>query len=460
MNLSRAYLSSLAAAALLVLGAGCSDRDPANLKIARAPIDPLVFSDDYGADVYFQAFSGTFYAAVSLDSVYAQSGNRSLKITVPPQGSALGAYAGGVLTSGAARDGADFNALTFYARSSVNSVLNVAGFGNDNTGNSRFEAGRNSIPLSPDWKFIVIPIPSPAKLIAERGMFTFAESFEAQNPLGHEIWFDEIRFAKLGNIDSPVPVMPPVNKGYFVGATASLTGTYTIFKVDGANVRVDHMPGYFDFNITDPTVAAVKGGVIRIIGVGDAQITASLDGVDAFGTATVSGALPPPAPAAAPAPTAADVISLFSDSYRNVPVESWDANWGGSTADVADFSIAGNVSKMYSSLNFVGILFNSQTVDTSEMTHFHIDVFAPTGTNFRVKIIALDGDGGAVIEEKELTFNADSAPAFVAGEWQSLDIPLEDFGFTVDGHRDHIGMLALSTLDSRLVLVDNLYWHK
>ena len=130
-----------------------------------------------------------------MDSLYAHSGTSSMKITVPGDGSALGAYSGGVLTSVAGRDMADFNALTFYARSSVNSHLNVAGFGNDNTGNSLYEAGRLDVPLTPDWAFVIIPIPAPSKIISERGLLTFAEGWENLNPQGHEVYLDDIKSA-------------------------------------------------------------------------------------------------------------------------------------------------------------------------------------------------------------------------------------------------------------------------
>ena len=64
MNLTRRHLFALAAIPMLILAIGCSDRDPAGLQTARAKIDPLVFDDDYGEDVYFQAFSNTHYCSV------------------------------------------------------------------------------------------------------------------------------------------------------------------------------------------------------------------------------------------------------------------------------------------------------------------------------------------------------------------------------------------------------------
>ncbi len=459
MNLNWRHLLGLTALPLLVTGLGCSGRDPADLPVARAPSDPLVFIDGYDDDIYFQPFSGTYANAVSLDSVYTYNDSPlSLKVDVPPQGSSLGAYAGGVLTSVNVRDLTDFNALTCYARSSVNSTLNTVGFGNDNTGLSLYEAGRSNVPLTTDWTFVVVPIPAPSKLIAERGLFTFAEGYEAAHPEGNQIWFDNIRYAHLGNITDPRPIMPSLSKQYFVGATASIQGTYTIFNVDGANIRVDHSPGYFDFTSSNPAVARVVEGRIEVVGVGDAVITATLEGIPVTGSVTLSGFEPPATAPPTPTLPAQDVISMFSDVYRNVPVDSWNPHWQYSTTEDADYVVDGDLTKMYSNLNFVGIVFTTQTIDASQMTHLHLDLYAPVGTDFSVKVVAFDQNDGSSIGEAELTFDASTTPAFVAGQWSSLDIPLADFQLAAPWN--HIGQLVLSTDDAPLVLVDNIYWHK
>jgi len=458
VNLKRAHLLTLTAICLLILSTGCSERDLTGLDVARAKIDPLVFDEAYGEDVYFQAFSGTDIYAAGIDSIYAFGSSKSLKISVPPEGSALGAYAGGVLTSVAGRDHADFNALTFYARTNLeNCTLDVAGFGNDNTGTSKYKASRSAVPLTPDWTFFIIPIPASSKLISERGQFTFAESWE--DPLGQQIWFDNIQFAKLDNITDPFPVMPSANKQYFVGATAKVTGTYTRFSIDGAFVIVNHSPGYFDYTSTDPAVAKVVGDEIRVVGPGEATVTATLDETQALGSVTLQAFQAPTTAAPSPTLPAGDVISMFSDVYEDRRIDSWNPFWGGSTTQVDDFVVEGDNAKVYSTLNWVGIVFTSQKVDASEMTHLHLDVFAPAGTNFNVKVVAYgSADDDNSDHEPELQFNAESTPAFVAGEWSSLDIPLDDFQLAVPW--DYIGMIVLSTSDARLVLVDNIYWHK
>jgi len=467
VNLIRRSLLTLAAISLLVIGAGCSERNPAELDLARGDTDPLVYEDGelYGQNVYFQAFLNTHINAVRQDSVYAygglaQDGARSLKINVPPAGSSLGIYSGGVLTATGNRDLADYNALTFYARCNETISLDIVGFGNDNTGNSLFEAGRGAIPLGPDWAFVVIPIPAPSKLVAERGMFTFAEGREEPYLNGYDFWVDEIKFAKLGNIEIFRPSMPSSNKQYFVGSTVSLDGTRTVFRVDGAFVPVDHSPGYFDYVSSDPAVAAVEREQIRVVGEGTSQITATLEETPVLGTVTVTGYAPPPAAAVPPTLPASDVLSMFSDVYTDVLVDTWRADWGGVTTQVQDIVVAGDNVKMYTSLNWVGIEFRTVMIDASQMTHFHMDVYAPAGTDFKAKLVSFPTDG-AGIESNEVTLNAESTPPFVSGGWVSLDIPLADFEPLTEGWDwAHLGQLVLSTSDSKLVLVDNIYFHK
>jgi len=455
---STSLVAAVLAIAFALAGAGCSGRNPAELEQARAPIDPLVFDDAYAPDVYFQAFMDTDPYAVGSDSVFVQSGDRSLTITVPPEGSNLGAWAGGVLTAVAGRDLADFNALTFYARASIPCAMDVFGYGNDNTGTSRLTAGRSGIPLTAAWSFVVVPIPAPAKLVSERGMFTFAEGREAGHPEGHRIWIDDIRFARLDNLENPRPSLLPMTKQYFVGATARLDSVHTVFDLDGAPVRVDHMPGYFDFSSSNPAVATVVRNEIRMVGLGDAVISATLGGIEVAGAVTVSGYQPPAAPAPRPTLSAADVISLFSGPYPDATVVNWNPRWQYSTTEDALYEIGGDQSRMYTFLNFVGVDFRLHTIDVTAMTHLHLDVYAPAGTSFLVKLVPFSGDNGWGIGSSELTFDASSTPAFVAGGWSALEIPLADFGFTVP--LDHLGQIVLSSPDARIVLVDNVYFHR
>jgi len=446
---------ALGMAAFAVL-AGCSERNLEDLAGAKAGNDPVVFDDRLGDAVDFQAFMGSDTGALSVDTGTAYLGTASLKIVVPGQGAVDGTYAGGAFTTNKLRDLSGYDAVTFYAKSSVASTLNVAGLGNDNTGTSLYDASRADIPLGTDWAFYSIPIPNPSRLVFEGGLFYFAEGFEA--PAGHTIWFDEIRFAKLGTITDPQPSMTTRSRQVFVGATVEAEGTQTVFNVAGNPVTVGHYPAYFDYFSSDEAVASTAGEAIEIVGPGSATVTAKLDTVDVSGTITLTAIGGPDGPAATPTLPAADVISMFSDAYTDVTVDTWNTHWQWSTAKNEDFVIDGDHTILYTDLNFVGIEFLSAPINATTMTHFHLDVWAPAGTDFKVKLVAFNASNNA-IAQPELTFTAGTTPAFAAGQWCSLDIPLANFAWG-SATIDRLGQLVLSATATPTVFVDNVYFHK
>lgn len=156
---------------------------------------------------------------------------------------------------------------------------------------------------------------------------------------------------------------------------------------------------------------------------------------------------------AAPTPTrnAAGVISLFSNTYSNVPVDTWSAVWD--QADVADVQVAGNDTKLYTSLNYAGVEFVSQTIDATTMDYFHVDIWTPNSTTFHVKLVDFGADGayaGGDDTESELTFT----PAL--NTWVGYDIKLSDF--TGLASRSHLAQLLFIGSGST-VYVDNVYFY-
>ena len=152
----------------------------------------------------------------------------------------------------------------------------------------------------------------------------------------------------------------------------------------------------------------------------------------------------------------AEVISLFSEDYTNVPVDTWRTDW--SAADYEETTFDGSAVKKYSNLNYVGIETTQPTVDASEMTYFHTEVYSDDFTAFRVKLVDFGAngvyDGGGDDVEHEVEF---SAPA--QGEWISLDIPLSEF--TNLSTRAHIAQLIYSANPSgaTTVYIKNVYFH-
>jgi hypothetical protein len=161
---------------------------------------------------------------------------------------------------------------------------------------------------------------------------------------------------------------------------------------------------------------------------------------------------------AAPTPVldAADVISLFSDAYTGVTVDTWRTDW--SSATLENLSIAGNPVKKYSGLDFVGIETMANQLDVTGMDHFHIDVWSADFTFFGVKLVDFGADGayaGGDDEEHQVNFNSP-----VQGEWISYDIPLSDFVNLIT--KEHLTQYILvgQPTGANTIFVDNIYFHK
>ncbi|WP_411279674.1 hypothetical protein [Gemmatimonas sp.] len=134
-----------------------------------------------------------------------REGTATLKVIVPNPGDASGGYAGGAFVAQVPRDLSSYNAVTFWAKASINAKLDVVGLGNDNTGTSTRSAQRSAIDVTPTWTKYTLPIPLASKLTAERGLFYFAEGPE--NGVGYTLWFDDIKF-ETGELGTPRQASP------------------------------------------------------------------------------------------------------------------------------------------------------------------------------------------------------------------------------------------------------------
>lgn len=427
-------------------------------------VNPVVFADGFDSQEDFQAFGGSKYDALSIvtDTTHAGSA-AAIKIIVPSVGDPAGSYSGGAFITHRARDFSGYNAVSFWVRASRPVSLDVCGLGNDNTGNSGFVAQRAGVPITTNWTQVIVPIPDAGKLTNEAGMFYFAEG--PQSGVGLTMWLDDIRYVNTASVANPRPSLTTQTINTIVGLTPSLTGTTkTIFAVNGADVTVTHLPGYFDFTSSDPTVATVKKGILTVKGGGTTTLTATLVGAAVPGTVTLNASAPPASGAPVPTVPAANVLSLYSDSYPNVPVDKWSADWD--VADVTDFAVAGNPVKVYTNMVYAGIEFTSHVIDASSMTTLHMDVFIPSGTTFSVKLVDFGDDGvysfgGGDDSEATVTLNAASTPAVTpgGGTWIPLEIPIADFTSTSLNGTAHLAQLILAG-DTRTVFVDNIYFHK
>ncbi|MCB9337069.1 MAG: Ig-like domain-containing protein [Lewinellaceae bacterium] len=164
--------------------------------------------------------------------------------------------------------------------------------------------------------------------------------------------------------------------------------------------------------------------------------------------------------AAAPTPTqnAANVISMFSNAYTNVGVDTWRTDW--SMATLEDIQIQGNDTKKYTALDFVGVeTTGGNLIDASSMTHFHLDIWTPNMTTFKIKWVDFGANGiydaGGDDSEHELVYDNPGQ-----GQWVSYDIPLSDFtGLASTMNMAQLIFSGLPTGGGTLY-VDNVYFYQ
>ena len=437
-----------AAAALtgLLLAACSSDPEP-----APKPEDK-VFVDNFGPGVHFENFAGS-NAVVTVDTTEKHSGTASLKITIPGATS----YGGGAFPTSTKRDLTSFNALTFWAKASKAVVFDKAGFGINNKAppdDGKYVATILDVPITTTWTKFVVPLPVPAKLTAEDGVFYFADGGDGD----YTLWLDDVQFETVAGLSAPQPsieggVTNTVNK--LVGGTGAVSKTMVKYTLDGAAIDVEAAPRYFTFTSSAPAVATVdQDGKIAAVAVGTADVTAKLGAVDATGklSLVVTTANVPTVAAPTPDKAAADVISLFSNAYTNRTVDTWSASWD--QADVADAQVAGNDVKKYTNLVFAGVEFTTNVIDATQMTHFHVDFWSTDATTFHVKLVDFGANGafgGGDDKEHELTFPV------TKDQWNAIDVPLANFtGLTTKAHLAQ--MIFVSS--TATVYVDNVYLYK
>jgi len=446
----------------------CGDRIVDGLNSPGFPQNGEVFTDDFTSDLIYAAFGGSDVKAFQVDfATTYNSSKASMRFEVPDANSPQGAYAGGAYFSRTGRDLSGFNALTFYIKATQSATIDVLGFGND-FGSSAYQVAMNALPVNTNWKKVVIPIPDPTKLKGEKGLFYYSTGPISEK--GYTFWIDEVRFENVSDLgtcygaiyngeDKKVPTTEK-------GALIRIEGTQAIVNLsNGTNQTIAISPSYFTFESSNTNIATVSPqGVVQVLDSGNATISARLGANKAKGSLELSArgtALTPTTQAPTPTVEAGSVISLYSNAYTNVPVDTWNTRWQYSTTESAFIKVNNDDVIRYYNLNFVGVEFSANPINAASMTHFHIDVWTPDPTaapnNVKVMLVDFGANGvfgGGDDVSHEITV---SAPTLKSNAWLTLDIPLSSFtGLTT---RAHLAQLVLSGTVSNL-FVDNVYFYK
>lgn len=409
---------------------------------------------------------GSKFTAWSVDENVSYRGSASMRFDVPNANDPEGNYAGGILrVDGAGRNLTGYDALTFWAKASQGVTIGELGFGEDFFPNKYIATIKNT-SLGTAWAKYIIPIPDASKLLQEKGMFRYSAGTQNTNGFGYTFWIDDLKFEKLGTISpGQASIMngTNVNETTFVGVNSSVQNIKVTFNLpNGINQAVDISPGYMDFTSSNPSVATVdSSGIVTSLSAGSTVITAKFNGVNALGSLTINclGAFVP-----APTPTVnpANVISIFSDTYNNVPVNYYNGYWQPWQTTVSnDFTVQGNNILSYSIFNFVGIEFSNPTVNATSMTRFHLDAFIPgpitPGRQLRVIIVDFGADGafgGGDDTRHSTTF---TAPFLMSQTWLPIDIPFSAMPGLAS--RSHLAQIILEGGDGSVIRVDNIYFY-
>ena len=410
---------------------------------------------------------GSKFSAWSVDTDVSYKGNASMRFDVPNSNDPQGNYAGGILrVDGAGRNLTGYDALTFWAKASQGVTIGEIGFGEDFNPN-KYITTMTNISLGTAWTKYIIPIPDASKLVQEKGMFRYSAGTQGTNGMGYTFWIDELKFEKLGTI---LPLQASIMNGdnvprsTFIGVKSTITGVMATFNMpNGSNQSVAITPAFLNFTSSNPSVATVNdAGEVTPIAAGTATITATFNGQPATGSLIIncSGSF-----THAPRPTLnpANVISIFSDAYTNVPVNYYASNWQPwQTTLFTDylFSVLGDNVLNYRNFNFVGIEFSNPTVNATSMTHIHLDVFFPgpiaPGRQLRVIVVDFGANGvfGGDDTRHSTTF---TAPTLVSQNWVSIEIPFSAMPGL--GSRSKLAQIILEGGDNSNLYVDNIYFH-
>ncbi len=418
---------------------------------------PIIFIDAIDEGLDYGAFESSHYDAMTIDEENGVDGSAAVKYTIPN-----GLWAGGAFFTGESRDLSSFNALVFDAKATEDYTLSAVGYGVGMEFGTPAMVEVNDVQLTTEWTRVIIPIPNADHLTAENGMFWFSAADAG------EFWFDNIQFTNVeeGVITNPRPVMSSASVEALLNEIVPIEGTATTFDVDGTDMLVTHTNIYFTYTSSDENVATAVNGVVTAVGGGSATITGQLIDTEVDGEITVTVIAPPSEAAPEPTQDQADVISVYSDSYTDIEVTSWLTDWSFGPLVVFDQVIVGDNVKAYTGFNtpafYGGIDFTANPIDatTPGMTHFHMDVFAPAGTQFGIKIVDFGANGaygGGDDSEHTFILNDSSDPLFANGQWVAMDIPLTEFGGMNFGN---VSQFVITGTNTGSVWVDNIYFHK
>ena len=239
------------------------------------------------------------------------------------------------------------------------------------------------------------------------------------------------------------------------GALESLTysGVTISDDKDYLTLHINMGPGFWQFKFArvgsagaeNPTTDSDGDGVLDIYDACPDVAGEGADGCPVVATPTEA--------ATAPTAAAADVSSIYSDSYTDITNANYYPNWGQET-QFEEVDLSGNMILGYSQLNYQGNTFDG--IDLTGKTTIHIDVYSSEIDVLKIVLINTAAAGG--------TFEIGVSKSLTNGAWTSLDIPLSEFeGFVASGGnldqiKYEVGTDGTAS-GNKSFFLDNIYVH-
>jgi hypothetical protein len=231
-----------------------------------------------------------------------------------------------------------------------------------------------------------------------------------------------------------------------ISGFSTVTTSYTYEVAVGASIP--------QITAATPTDANANTSITQATSIpGDATVLVTAQDGTNTQTYTVSYVYSSPTTGATAPPSryAGDVISIFGDTYTNVPIDNYNPNWGQAGFGSANTSYDpgdGSTLLYYPNFNYQGI----QLVgghDASDMEYLHVDLWTLSTSAIKVSPInSGEGPGDAL-----------QTISHTIGSWTSVDIPIGDFtGMTWDNVIQMKFDGGNGTTDA--IYVDNIYFWK
>ena len=223
--------------------------------------------------------------------------------------------------------------------------------------------------------------------------------------VGTTVFMDNIYFWKPA-----APVGTPVITGFTVPEKSLGDAPFVL------TAPTSNSPGAFTYTSSNTSVATISGNTVTIVGVGNSTITANQAASSPYLTGSTTAVLTV-SPPAAPVPTlaAADVISMYGETYPNTYLYDFGSVSGEPDLDPTS---AENKALKYN-FEVAGYGAGYAETNVSTMQYVHFDYFTTNSTNFKFVLIS-----NSPVVEKSYELDASS---IVFNTWKSVNIPMSYF---------------------------------